>query len=166
MTSVLQCHSFLRLGCSCDADETVCGHVCVEVHADMLMSVLFITCRCVVSTLAVDVGHICWNHRQIWNDLSILKIAREENQITSSYLSIWSFKRIKRHYYIWRNLLLLIGCLKMIEVFLCVDVNLEAYHIHYWKNGLVLAVRKCVLSLTAAVYLCGVCSSPGKRSKM
>lgn len=54
----------------------------------------------------------------------------------------------------------------MIEVFLCVDVKLQTYHIHHWKNGSVLVARKCVLSLTAAVYLCGECSSPGKRSKM
>lgn len=54
----------------------------------------------------------------------------------------------------------------MIEVFLCAVVKLQMYHIHHWKNGLVLAARKCVLSLTTAVYLCGVCSSPGKRSKM
>lgn len=54
----------------------------------------------------------------------------------------------------------------MIEVFLCVDVKLPMYHIHHWKNGSVLAARKCALSLTAVVCLCGVCSSPGKRSKM
>lgn len=62
-TSVLQCHSFITsweslLSCSCDAGETVCGHVCVEVHADMHMSVLFITCRCLVSTLAMDTAKL------------------------------------------------------------------------------------------------------------
>lgn len=54
----------------------------------------------------------------------------------------------------------------MIDVFLRADVKLQMYHIHHWENGSVLAARKCVLSLTAVVCLCGVCSGPGKRSKM
>lgn len=57
------------------ADETVCGHVCVKVHADMHMSGVFITCWCILLTSAVVV------ETQIGNELSILKIAWEENEL-------------------------------------------------------------------------------------
>lgn len=58
----------------------MCGHVCVEVHVDMHLSVLFITWPCVVLTFAMDRAKF------------VEIIARFK--MTCSYLSIWSIKLI------------------------------------------------------------------------